>query len=376
MSVLSNLANYIQGELNDIANGIVFYVTDSEQKFDDAFTQMELSTDTFITPTAVLLKRVFATKQDDYVYGKMLETYSLEILGFQDNKDEIERVFDVFTEQQNTNDFDATDNLKKNHGKIAFVGLVNSKNGTNKHFISYRYDFTWDYVLGSVISDASSLSINGTVVDFLGLAFSNDKILIPNKAFGTNTLASTNGQQLAITFPINNDTAGLFSDIIGDTYNKTYTLVWSITGFASVTLTMVLRGGTVNYNRDELISFTATFEKALSRTEVLVNNQRIPILSFSFNRDYNVESIVKVEEVESQHISSAATVTIRFAHDKSTQSNNLLSDIINHNLDREYVLDFDFDTVQHTDTYILRSGTHQFEQSGELLYEVTFVKVV
>lgn len=379
MSVLSNLANYIQGELNDIGQslGVVFYVTDSEQKFDDAFTQMELSTNQYITPTAVLLKRILATKQDDYVYGKMLETYSLEVLAFEQDKLKIEQIFDTFTEQQNTNDFDAVSNLKKNHGKITFVSLINSKNGTNRHFISYRYDFTWDYVLGSVISDASSLSINGTTIDFLGLAFTNDKIIIPNKAYGTNTLPSTNGQQLAITFPINSDTASLFSDIVGDTYNKTYTLVWTITNFASVTLTMVLRGGTVNYNRDDLISFTATFEKALPRTTVTVNSQSVPLLSFNFNRDYNVESIIKVEQLESTHISSGATITARFAHDGSSVSNLLLGDILTHTLDRTYTVSVGVSGITtHTDTYIMRSGTYQFEQSGELIYEVTFVKEV
>jgi hypothetical protein len=385
MSVLNNLANYIQGELNDTAttlqHEVVFYVTENEQKYNDYITQMEYAVGSDITPTAVLLKRIFATKQDDYVYGKMLETYQLEVLAFESDKDKVEQIFYAFTVDQNTNDFDTTLNLKKNHSHLTFVGLTNSKNGTNRHFISYRYEFTWDYVLGSIISDASTLTITGlnsnNPIDFLGLAFTNDKISIPNKAYGVNSLPSSNGQQLAITFPMNVSTVGLFNAVVSDNYNNVYLLTWAITGFATVTLSMVLRGGTVNYNRDDLISFTATFEKALPRTTMLVDGADIPLLSFSFNRDYNVESIIKVEQVETRHVSSGATITARFAHDNSLKSRELLGDILNHNLDNIYALTVGVANITtHTDNYIIRSGNYQYEQSGELIYEITFVKVV
>ena len=386
MSVLNNLANYIQGELNDTAttlqHEVVFYVTENEQKYNDYITQMEYAVGNDITPTAVLLKRIFATKQDDYVYGKMLETYQLEVLAFESDKDKVEQIFYAFTVDQNTNDFDTTLNLKKNHSHLTFVGLSNSKNGTNRHFISYRYEFTWDYVLGSIISDASTLTITGlnsnNPIDFLGLAFTNDKISIPNKAYSpTQFLPSSNGQQLAITFPMNASTVSLFNAVVSDNYNNVYLLTWAITGFATVTLSMVLRGGTVNYNRDDLISFTATFEKALPRTTMLVDGADIPLLSFSFNRDYNVESIIKVEQVETRHVSSGATITARFAHDNSLKSRELLGDILNHNLDNIYALTVGVANITtHTDNYIIRSGNYQYEQSGELIYEITFVKVV
>jgi hypothetical protein len=393
-SILRDLANYIQGELNDTAttlqHEVVFYVTENEQKYNDYITQMEYAVGNDITPTAVLLKRIFATKQDDYVYGKMLETYQLEVLAFESDKDKVEQIFYAFTEDQNTNDFDATLNLKKNHSHLTFVGLTNSKNGTNRHFISYRYEFTWDYVLGSILSDASTLKITGlnnnNAIDFLGLAFTNDKISIPNMPYSpTLFLPSTNGQQLAITFPVNASTLSLFNAVVKDNnYNNAYTLIWEITGFETVTMLMVLRGGTVNYNRDELISFTATFEKALPRTTMKVNGEDIPLLSFSFNRDYNVESIIKVEQVETRHVSSGATITARFAHDNTATSRLLLSDILNHNLDRVYALTVGItgttsvtaNHIIHTDDYIIRSGNYQYEQSGELIYEITFVKVV
>lgn len=385
MSVLNNLSLYIQTQLNtiatDLGHEVVFYVTDSEQSFDDAYTRMEYEVGNEIAYTPVLLKRIFATKQDDYVYGKYIETYRLEVLGYEKDKSALEAIFDAFTVAQNTNDFDAVDNIKKNHGKIVFVGLVNAKSGSNKHFISYTYEFTWDYVIGSLISDASTLTVDGVSVDFLGIAYQNDKILIPNKSYGSNTLPSTNGKTYAITFPIDTTSTKLkelFNDITDNIYNKSHTLVWDIDGFDTITHEVIVRGGSVTYNRDELISFTVTFEQALPRTTVTIDSVSIPILSFNFNRDYQVESIVQSEELKSHHLSSAATITMRLAHDGSDKSVELLGDIINHNLDNEYTIAITvgINDITHSFSYILTNGTYQFEQTGEIIYEVTFVRVV
>lgn len=376
MSVLNNLSNYIQGELNTIAQNlsheVVFYVTDSEQSYEDYITQMEYTVGNEIPYTPVLLKRLFATKQDDYVYGKYIETYRLDVFGREQDKNALESIFDAFTVAQNTNDFDAVDNIKKNHGKLSFVGLFNAKSGTNKHFVSYTYEFTWDYIIGSLISDASSLTVDGTEIDFLGIAFQNDKILIPNVAYGSNTLDGTNGLTLTITFPINDDTLGLFQEITSTVYNKTHTLVWTITDFATVTHNMVVRGGTVNYNRDELISFTVTFEKALPRISVTIDSVTLPILSFNFVRDYQVESVVKTLDVESLAVSQGFTIQVRIAHDGSTKSNAILQSII----DGDTSTTYDIVVGGTTHECIIQQGSYQFEQTGALLYDVTFVKAV
>lgn len=376
MSVLNNLSSYIQTELNtiaqDLSHEVVFYVTDSEQSYDDYITQMEYTVGNDIPYTPVLLKRLFATKQDDYVYGKYIETYRLDVFSREQDKNALEAIFDTFTTEQNTNDFDATDNVKKNHGKLSFVGLFNAKSGTNKHFISYTYEFTWDYIIGSIISDASSLTVDGTEIDFLGIAFQNDKILIPNVAYGSNTLDGTNGLTLAVTFPINSDTLGLFQEITSTIYNKKHTLVWTINNFATVTHDMVVRGGTVNYNRDELISFTVTFEKALPRVMVTIDSVTLPILSFNFIREYQVESVVKTLDVESIPVSQGFTIQVRIAHDGSTTSNAILQSII----DGDTSTTYDIEVGGTTHECTIQQASYQFEQTGALLYDVTFVKAV
>jgi hypothetical protein len=76
-------------------------------------------------------------------------------------------------------------------------------------------------------------------------------------------------------------------------------------------------------------------------------------------------------------VSSGATITARFAHDNSAKSRELLGDILNHNLDNIYALTVGVANITtHTSNYIIRSGNYQYEQSGELIYEITFVKVV
>lgn len=400
MLELNNLALYIQGRLNDIAetmydnqdiiDKVVFYVTDSEQSYDDAFTDMEFKLNDEIKYTPVLLKRLFATKQDDYVYGKFLETYRLEIMAYLPFKTSVELVFDEFTKEQNTGDFETLADgtqVKKKHGSLAFFQLVNAKSGTNVHFISYTYEFSWDYVIGSIISDASRLLVDDVEIDFLGLAFQNDKIAIPNVAYGTNVLASTNGMTYAFTFPVlkGDSTKALknqelFEDIVLNRYNKTHTLQWIIDDYKSVTIPVAVRSGTVNYNRDDLISFSVVFEQALPRTTVSINGSTIPILSFNLQRENTVESIVKITDVESVAVSSGYNAIIRFAHDHdNATSRTLLSDIINGNLGSEYTLLVNVgstNTISFSDTVILKGGTYQFEQTGELIYEATFVKVV
>ena len=400
MFALNNLANYIQTELNDIAqtmyldndiaHKVVFFVTDSEQSYDDAYTNMEYQAGDDIKYTPVLLKCLFASKQDDYVYGKFLETYRLEVLSFMSDKTSVELVFDRFTEEQNRGDYETLADgtqVKKNHGKLAFFSLINAKSGTNNHFISYTYEFTWDYVIGSIISDASSLQVDGQVLDFLGIAFQNEKIAIANVGYGTNVLPSTNGMTYSITFPIlKGDSAKalknqeLFDDITLNRYNKTHTLAWALDDYKTVSLTGMVRGGSVLYNRDELVSFVVVFEQALPRTTVQLNSTTLPVLAFNLQRENNVESIVKTDSVESVAVSTGYNIIMRVAHDHSIAlSRTLLSQVMNGVIGTEYNISVSVgsqDTITFGDTVILKGGTYQFEQTGELIYEVTFVKVV
>jgi hypothetical protein len=71
---------------------------------------------------------------------------------------------------------------------------------------------------------------------------------------------------------------------------------------------------------------------------------------------------------------------MRVAHDHSIAlSRTLLSQVMNGVIGTEYNISVSVgsqDTITFGDTVILKGGTYQFEQTGELIYEVTFVKVV
>jgi hypothetical protein len=350
---------------------------------------MEFQLNDEIKYTPVLIKRIFATKQDDYVYGKYLETYRLEVMAFITQKTSVELIFDRFTEEQNRDDYDIVDSMqvKKNHGGLSFVSLVNAKSGTNTHFITYNYEFTWDYVIGSVISDATSLSIDSVEIDFLGLAFQNDKISIANVPYGNFVLPSTNGMTYAVTFPIlkGTDTKALknkelFDDITLSRYNKSHTLSFVIDEYKTVAVDVIVRSGSITYNRDELVSFVVVFEQALPRTSVTINGQVIPVLSFAFQRDNSVESIVTTQDVKSVLLHTGYTVNMKLAHDhNNATSRTLLNSVINPNLATTYTLAFSVgasNTITFSDTVIVKGGSYQFEQTGELIYDVTLVKVV
>lgn len=400
MSELNNLASTVQGALNDIAESlydattitdkVVFLVTDSEQKFDDFTTQMEFKVDDDIYYTPILLKRVLATKQDDYTYGKYIETYRLDILAYEDNKLSIEKIFEEYTEQENINDYEVVNGIqiKKNHGKILFQQTINAGSGKNRHYLYYIYDFTIASVIGSVVKESSSVTIDGVSMQFISLSFQNDKVQLPNVAFAANNAAvkSTNGRVLGLTLPIVKDgTEGvknkeLFDDITLNKYNKTHTVSFEIDGYKTVSMTGVVRSGSINYNNDELVSFVIIFEEAFTRTTFQIDGVNLPIISLTHQRDYNVESVTKVEEVESIAVSSGLNILVRIAHVHTIEkSREILNEIINHNIGTEYQITTTVGTtnpVTSTETCIIKNGTYSYEQTGELVYEVTFIKAV
>lgn len=399
MSKLNSQASSIQGKLNDIAetlydastitDKVVFLVTDSEQTFDDYTTQMEFKVNDNIYYTPVLVKRVLATKENDHTYGKFLESYTLDVLAYSDNKLSIEKIFDALSDQENESNFEVvnSEQTKKIHGKLIFRQTINAGSGKNRHYLYYTYDYSIATILGSVISDSSTISIDGTEIDFISLSFQNDKVQIPNIAYGTNTnLSSTNGRVIGLTLPIvktgNQATKNqeLFDDITLARYNKAYTLSWQIDGYKTVSLPVVVRSGSVNYNNDELISFVVIFEQQLPRTTLTIDGVSVPVTSLTFNRDYNIESIVQAEELGSVGVSSGATIRATIAHDHAiAKSREILSDIINNNIGTEYTIAFTIGTtsqITHTDDYIIKGGTYSYQQTGELLYEVNFVKGV
>lgn len=399
MSELNNLRSSVQAKLNDIAESlydaqtitdkVVFLVTDSEQKFDDYTTQMEFKIDDDIHYTPILLKRVMATKQDDYTYGKYIESYRLDILAYEDNKNAIEAIFDAYTEQENINDYEINQGVqsKKNHGKILFQQTVNAGSGKDRHYLYYTYDFTISTVIGSVVKESSTIKIDGVPQDFISLTFQNDKAQIPNIDYGTNTnLPSTNGRVIGLTLPIirtgeqATKNQELFDDITQNRYNKKHTLEWTIDDYKVITIEAVVRSGTISYNNDELINFVIIFEQALDRTTFQVDGVDLPITTLNFQRDYNVESITKSEEVESFAVSSGINILARVAHDHSiAKSRQILDEIINHNIGTQYQVTItvgDTNPITTTETCIIKNGSYAYEQTGELLYEVTFVKVV
>jgi hypothetical protein len=299
------------------------------------------------------------------------------------------------SDQENESNFEVvnSEQTKKIHGKLIFRQTINAGSGKNRHYLYYTYDYSISTVLGSVISDSSTISIDGTEIDFISLSFQNDKVQIPNIAYGTNTnLLSTNGRVIGLTLPIvktgNQATKNqeLFDDITLARYNKAYTLSWQIDGYKTVSLPVVVRSGSVNYNNDELISFVVIFEQQFSRTTLTIDGVSVPVTSLTFNRDYNIESIVQAEELGSVGVSSGVTIRATIAHDHLiAKSREVLSDIINNNIGTEYTIaltigsnipELSITQITHSDDYIIKGGTYSYQQTGELLYEVIFVKGV
>lgn len=392
------LTNLIQTNLNTIAenlyddetidNKIVFYVTNNVATFDDKI-EMEFKVNDNIRYTPILMNRVMSNMIDDNVQGLYQEGYTLEILAYEKDKEDIEKIFNQYTYEENLNDSKIVGTwtiLKTNTSRLQFNQTYDNPNenveAEYKKFISYLLNFTWQFVLGGVKDESSSFTINGNAIDVIGVAYSSDKTTISNVAYGENTTPiGATGFTLSLTIPAQtNDTnnKALFADLTSKKYNKSYTIVWTIDGFHTQSYIMTMRSGNLNYVRDQLISYTVTFEEALPRTSITVNGEVLPIITFGLQR--TVKSEPNASGVESKYAvtETGYTLNMKIGYDPTNAANvALLKSVVDsnyYNTTYEVVMIIE-GGITKTYNCVLVGGIYAFEQSGELMYDVALQEV-
>lgn len=392
------LVNLIQTNLNTIAeslyddttisNKIVFYVTNNVATYDDR-VEMEFKANDNIKYTPILMQRVMSTMNGDHVQGVYQEGYTLEILAYDKDKEDIEKIFNQYTYEENLNDSKVVGTwtiLKTNTSRLQFNQTYDNPNENvdpkYKKFISYLLSFTWEFVLGGIKDESSSFTIDGNAVDVIGVSYSSDKTTISNIAYGDNTTPiGATGFTLSLTIPAQSTNAfnkTLFADLTSKKYNKSYAIVWTITGFHTQSYTMLMRGGNLNYVRDQLISYTLTFEEALPRTSITINSEVLPVITFGLQRivksDPNASGIETLYTI----LETGHALNMKIGYDStSTVNKNLLRSVIDGNFyNTQYTVVMSIaGSIGKTYTCVLTGGSYAFEQSGELMYDVVLQEV-
>lgn len=387
---IKEIALEVQSNLNTIAlelyeaetinKQVTFYVTADIQTYDRIVTG-EFSVGTDILYTPVLLKRVTSGMQNDFVQGIYRETYIAELLGYDDDKEALQSIFTQYVYSETQTDSKTIGSwtvLKAYTQNITYINNVNATDGTNKERIVYTFSFTWDFVIGGIGDNLSTFTLNGSAIDVVGVSYVSDKITIANIPLGTNTrpLGAT-GFSLSLTIPMIDETTNkaLFADLVSKSFNKSYTVAWVITGYGSVSYSMTLVRGSVNYQRDQLLSYTVTFEEALARTTLTVDSITLPVLDFNFNRKANPLFNAEATETKVTPGETGYTMGVTFAYDSTVAKNVELLQAI---LSKDYMLTtYEINIavtggISETYTCYLMDGTYHYSQTGELSYQCIF----
>jgi len=387
------IATAIQTDLNTIATTlydattidtkVVFYITPNLQEY-DRLVEMEYEVDDDIVYTPILLKRVSSSIQDDFTQGTYTEAYICEIFAYQNDKDSIENIFNQYAYDESVTDSKTISGwtvLKSRTSKLQFLNIFTATDGTDLERVHYMFDFTWQFVLGGIMDSASTFTIDGNAIDVIGVSYSSDKLSIANIAYGDNiTPTGATGFVLSLTIPAQNlaPNIALFDDMQSKKFNKSYAIIWTIADFHTQSYTMTMRSGSLNYVRDQLISYTLTFEEALARTSITVDTQILPVLSFNLVREVKTKSNADGIEVKNTPAETGYTMAIKFGYKSSlAKSKELLQAILDKNyMTNTYTIALAITGgVAQSYTVYLAGGTYAFEQTGELMYDCTFVEV-
>jgi len=389
------IANLIQSELNTTAeslyddttidNKVVFFITPNVATYDEK-VEMEFKTNDNILYTPILLQRTSSNMIDDYVLGTYIEAFNLEILGYEEDKEDLEKILDQYVYEENLNDSKTVGTwkvLKSNTSRAVFMQTIASTNGTNKKRIRYMISFTWEFILGGLKDESSTFTIDGTQVDVIGAAYTSDKTTISNIEYAdTNvTPIGATGFTLSLTLPVQTTNAkniALFQDLQSKKFNKAYEIVWTIDGFTTKTYSMIMRSGGMNYGRDQLLSYTLTFEEAYPRTTITIDGEVIPVITFNYQRMVKLIPNAEEEETKVVPTETSYAMTMKLGYDATNSTNVKLLQTV---LDKAFMQETFTVVVEPTGivpityTCVLTNGQYGFENTGELMYDVTFQEV-
>jgi len=388
----SEISAVVQSKLNAIAtslftattitNKVVFKCAANLDEY-HKLTEMEYTTGDNIRYTPLLLVSAGSTMQDDFTSGLYVEQFVMRIYAQGKDKQSIETIFDKYSYDENEDNYEVitTWAVKKNTGRLQFVRNHQDTSGDNIERIEYMISFTWEFILGGQLAhDNVTLSIGGNLIDYLGINFSTDKLTIANVAYGSSNVRpiGATGFVLSATIPAQNITANknLFADLASKTYNRTYAIILTMPNFHTFTQTMVLKRGTMNYTRDQLISYTVTFEEALPRTLITVNSVNVPVMSFSIDRMNRQEPVSTDINVKNVALDTTFIINMKVAYDSNNlTTRNLLDAILRSTfLETTYSIQVDVTSMSPVIYFVsLLSGKYYFDQTGELFFDCVFV---
>jgi len=393
-----DIANLISIELNDIAKDLktngdiltdfVFYGTSDLATYERIQTgEYEMDQYEKITPF-ILRSTNFAQQPEDYT--RYEEAFELKIYGYINEKTDLEKVFNTYTNLENTtNRVMSLDifRVEKSVSKLWIDSeILQAQDGTLEDRFEGTLGFIWSIAEGITTSDDITIMIDGVEIPYNIISLTSEKRNInsePLTVSGIDKFMSTvSGYTISLDLPYlttNTKLVELFQDVWNKKYNKKYSLSIAIGAQISFVDEVFLSMGAFEDPKPTILNFAVTFKRVPKQTQIYINDILVPTLEFSIVNEAQLSPTVKINEDsnKSVYLSSNFTIDMTLPLDES-DSNSTISTILGNILDGTFGTSYRVSLVRNTFNkeynVILAKGSYSFDTDSSGSIDITFTE--
>lgn len=371
-----NVAKAIQDELHEIIEAleldITIDITHDIRKYDTA--KRNKDNDKY-TPA------VLRAAGDPFHFSSLdakVYSYELLIYGFSKDRDNLEKVFNLYSNQtRGTIEVEGQD-VVKYISRLEVNDFKSSSDGLNDKRFEAVVDIDLHATPDVVKGIETSIKIGEDLLPFHLLRFRKDISLIPNVKYGgNNTSVKLISEQMQIEVPVYKDSSlvqNLLMDVLAENYNKLYELKYEINNIVKTT-SMTLRVGTIEYNRTHMpVTMWLTFERALSRKEFTIDETTIPVLRWAYSSNTELTSKSTENSVKSKPLGLGRTISALFVNDGSEKMKELIANINLIDKTKRFEIEYEINDVKFNYNMIVKDGTIQVTEHPDLIVECLFVE--
>ena len=376
---LNQIKTYLQGQLNTVSLSLEydldFILGDDYLKY---LKRIKNADGSYYVPGVVSLINKPVMVDD---VGLLVSSYELVLYGFKDTKEQLDTILDNLT--------DGGSFVFDSNTAYAYFGTVQkesqaSNDGNADSRVIYTLDVELHVVVGSLPSNLSKVEIlddeKYVKIPYTSVQFKKDKALTLNTTYSdSNDSIKLVTDTLQLEMPIISTNAvllDLLANVLDSSYNKKYTLKWTLTSGITKEWDVILKVGWINYiDNPNPITFGVILERALPRKTITVDSVALPCIQFTVeNNTVNSEAIVNSTSKlnESTAVSSSLSITALFSYDESEKADEIIDEMngVTQNTTFEVSYDIGENTYTHN-MYVLRCNVSALE-SGDMSYQVTF----
>jgi hypothetical protein len=373
----------------EITSKIYFYGTSDVSTY-ERIQLGEYELDDYQKITPFILRSInFSQEPEDYT--RYEEAFELKIYGYLNEKTDLEKIFNVYTQLENTsNRVVALDTyrIEKSTSKLTiFPEILQSQDGRLEDRIEGTLSFIWSIAKGITTSDDITITIDGDPIPYNMLSLTSEKRTVNTQLTSTTGittfLSSVMGYNLVFNLPYlttNTKLTTLFEDVWNKKYNKKYAIVITIAENIVLNEDVYLVSGSFIDPKPTILDFEVVFNRVPKQTEIKIDDVGVPVLEFNISNKAEVSPSVKINEdsTKSTYLSSNFTINMTLPLYESDSSNTtisgLLADVLEGAFGTSYIIKIIRDTFEKEYNVILIDGTYSFSTDSNGTMEITFTE--